>query len=79
MNESAKRNSFQLYTKVRIAVAARPGRASGQMISRIVRSRLAPSTIAASSSSAGSWRKNPTSSQTVSGMAKVRYGSTSPG
>ena len=43
------------------------------------RSRLAPSTMAASSSSAGSWRKNPTSSQTVSGMAKVRYGRISPG
>ena len=57
VNDSAKRNSFQLYTNVRMAVAASPGKASGTITSRKARNRLAPSTIAASSSSAGSWRK----------------------
>ena len=72
VKESAKRNSFQLYTKVRIAVVAMPGTASGTITSQNARSRPAPSTMAASSSSPGSWRKNPTSSHTVSGIAKVR-------
>ena len=64
---------------VRIAVVARPGPVSGKITRVKLCQREAPSTIAASSRSGGSWRKNPTSSQTARGIANVTYGSTSPG
>jgi hypothetical protein len=64
---------------VRMPVVARPGPVSGRITRVKLCHREAPSTIAASSRSGGSWRKNPTSSQTASGMANVTYGSTSPG
>ena len=48
-----------------MAVVASPGQESGMMIDHIVRSRLAPSMSPASSSSGGSCRKKPTSSQMV--------------
>ena len=62
-----------------MAVLAMPGAASGSTTSRSARSREAPSSIAASSRSRGSWRKNAVSSQTASGVENVRYGSTRPG
>ena len=54
----AKKNSLKVIISEKIEVAASPGAASGSTISRNERSRVAPSTIAASSRSMGiSWKK----------------------
>ena len=59
-------------TLTRIPVVTSPGTASGSTTRASTRAREAPSTSAASSRSGGSCRKYATSSQIVSGRAKVR-------
>src|SRR6478735_2630838 len=55
---TAKKNSFQAKITQISAVAAMPGDTSGRITSRTDRHRLAPSRLAASSSSPGTSRKN---------------------
>ena len=57
MNDSANVKSFQASMKDRMAAVNTPGRATGMITLRRVRSRLLPSTSAASSSDFGIWEK----------------------
>src|SRR6266851_3486410 len=58
VNEIANRNSFQAARKTRIAVVTMPGAASGAMTLVNAWNGVAPSTLAAFSSSHGISRKN---------------------
>ena len=58
VNEIANRNSFQQNRKTRIAVVTMPGAASGAMTLVKAWNGVAPSTLAAFSSSQGISRKN---------------------
>ena len=64
---TAKKNSFQAKITQISAVAAMPGETSGRITSRTDRHRLAPSRLAASSSSPGTSRKNDRIIQTAIG------------
>src|SRR5579875_3348265 len=58
VNESANRNSFQQARKTRMAVVTMPGAASGAMTLANAWNGVAPSILAAFSSSHGISRKN---------------------
>src|ERR1700735_3880662 len=58
VNEIAKMNSFQQVRKIRIAVVTIPGAASGAITRTKAWNGVAPSTLAAFSSSQGISRKN---------------------
>ena len=70
-------NSFHTAMKVMIAVVNTPGAASGRITLRNAWIGVQPSTIAACSSSTGSWRKNAVRFHTHSGSANDSDGSTS--
>ena len=57
MNTKANRNSFQALVKANSVTDSSAGAASGRVICQKASSRLAPSIIAASSSSTGIERK----------------------
>ena len=61
-------NSFQRPTATMSAVATSPGRASGSMTEKKIRTLPAPSMVAASSSSLGSDRKKPVMRNTANGI-----------
>ena len=67
MMTSATVNSFQHCRKANTPAATRPGASSGSVIRRNACVRLSPSTMAASSSSAGTPATNPRSIHTVNG------------
>ncbi len=71
VKESAKRNSCQVTMRTKTAVATMPGRASGTTMSMKVRSGLAPSMAAASSSVRGTRRRKPRSIQIATGSVTV--------
>ena len=71
MITSANVNSFHAWMKAKIPVATRPGATSGSVMVKNARSRLDPSTIAASSSSRGTPATNPRSVHTVNGSTKA--------
>jgi hypothetical protein len=64
---TARKNSFQAKMTQISAVAAMPGETSGRITSRTERHKLAPSRLAASSSSPGTSRKNERIIQTAIG------------
>ena len=64
-------NSFHAWMKAKIPVATRPGATSGSVTVKNARSRLDPSTIAASSSSRGTPDTNPRRVHTVNGSTKA--------
>lgn len=68
---SAKKNSFQAEMKENSAVATMPGASSGKTTRRSTWSRVAPSTLAASSSSRGMLRTNPWSIHSANGSAQT--------
>src|SRR2546427_9227303 len=67
VNNSANMNSFQVKMKDSSAVTTRPGATSGSAMRRNALKMVAPSTRAASSSSAGRSSKKPFSSQMANG------------
>ena len=69
---SANRNSFQAAMKASRPVVTSAGPISGMNTRVTMVSGVAPSTIAASSSSFGSSRMNVVSTQTVNGKVKIR-------
>ena len=69
---AANRYSFQANTQLRIAVTARPGRASGTMTLVRIWKVLQPSSIAASSSSLGMPSIMPLSSQIANGRLNTQ-------
>ena len=71
-------NSFHAWMKAKIPVATRPGATSGSVMRMNAPIRLAPSTIAASSSSNGTPATKPRSVQIVNGRTNTRYVSASP-
>src|SRR5215475_14564468 len=75
----ASRNSFQQNKNTRIAVVTMPGAASGAMTLVNAWNGVAPSTLAAFSSSHGISRKNAESVSMPSGRPKATYGMISPG
>src|SRR5258705_13474049 len=77
MKTRAYRYSFQESVKQKMNAETRPGTLSGRMTWKRMRRRLAPSTIAASSSSRGMLLRYPTSSQVQNGTRKVEYTGTS--
>ena len=64
---SAKMNSFQALTKVKMAVVVSPGAVSGRAILKIIPVRERPSIMAASSNSSGMFLKNPRNIQIENG------------
>jgi hypothetical protein len=64
--------------KVKVAVAMRPGTASGSTMCSTARGRLAPSVSAASSSSSGMLWKKLRSSHSANGRHSALYASTRP-
>ena len=74
----AKINSFQASTKTNAPVAKREGAASGITTEVSTRRRPAPSTLAASSTSAGNSRKKVASSQIAKGRKKTVSGTIAP-
>ena len=75
----AKTKSFQAKKNTRIAAVNTPGAASGTITLRKAWKGVAPSTLAACSSSQGISRKNAESTQMAIGRAKVMYGMIRPG
>ena len=71
MRTSAKRKSFQARMNVKMPAAMSPGNASGNVTYQAARARLAPSTMAASSSSSGTPAKNARSSHRQKGKQNV--------
>ena len=69
----AMMNSFHAWMNAKIDVATRPGPSSGSKIRTNAPKRVAPSTIADSSSSFGTPSRNPRSVQTANGSTNVRY------
>ena len=76
---SAKKNSFHAVMNANSAVATMPGASSGAVTETSVRTRPAPSTAAASSSSGGTARTYPASIHSANGSAHTTYTSTRPG
>src|SRR5215216_5798876 len=68
---TAKRNSIQLKMKAKVPVAISPGTASGKVMLENARSRVAPSTWALSSTSAGTASKYDRISQITKGKLKA--------
>src|SRR5690606_2073391 len=67
MTTTARVYSFHAWRKAKTPLAMRPGASSGKVTVKNARTRLQPSTIAASSSSTGTPSAKPRSSQTVNG------------
>ena len=67
---SAIRYSFQVNTKVKIAVDAMPGRITGTTMRQMICSRDNPSSSAASSSSTGTSARKPRISQIANGRVE---------
>ena len=65
-------NSFHAWMNANTPVATSPGATSGNVMVMNARSRLAPSTIAASSSSFGTLATKPRSVQIVNGRTNAR-------
>src|SRR5262245_57450672 len=74
----ASRNSFQAETKMMIAAANTPGAASGGITRKNALNGVAPSTLAASSSSFGIAAKNVVRMKIVNGRVNDVYGMYSP-
>ena len=64
--------SFHAWMKPKIAVATRPGPTSGKVIRKKAPTRVQPSIIADSSSSAGMLATKPRSVQTMNGSTTAR-------
>ena len=71
VNVSAKRNSFQAAMKANSPVVAIAGHINGRNTLVMVTQGVAPSMIAASSSSCGNWRMKVVNTQTVNGRVKM--------
>src|SRR5579863_9617035 len=79
VNEIANRKSFQQARKTRIAVVTMPGAASGAMTRMNAWNGVAPSTLAAFSSSHGISRKNADRMYIPNGSPNAMYGMIRPG
>src|SRR5882724_8073110 len=72
VNVKAKRNSFHVWINASKPAVTTAGASSGKNIFVRITIGLAPSSLAASSSSDGNWRVKAASTQIVKGMVKIR-------